>query len=120
VTGNERSTRLRWVWAPGALLGAVGGVFLLTGGVFGLAFVAIALGLIAWKGPRLAALAGFTTGFGAAWLALFLRTDLSCAAMNASSGGTCVAGDLSAWYAAAGILVAVGLALSVLAVRLRG
>lgn len=52
-------------WAIGLGLGAMAVVGLLELGYAGLGVAAVALGLIAWKGPRQIAFGGFLVGLGA-------------------------------------------------------
>lgn len=92
-------------WATGLLVGLVVGVGVLLGGPFvGLIGIAAVI-LLAVEPGREAPAGGLMTGFGAAWLALFLRADASC-------GDGCTGPDLTAWYAFAGVMLVVGVVLT--------
>jgi YndJ-like protein len=97
-------------WATGLLVGLVVGVGVLIGGpMVGLIGVA-AVVLLAIEPGREAPVGGLLTGFGAAWLALFLRADASC-------GSGCTGPDLTPWYAFAGVMLLVGVVLTIRAFR---
>jgi YndJ-like protein len=93
-------------WRTGLLVGLVVGVGILVGGpMVGLIGIA-AIALLVVEPGRDAPVGGLMSGFGAAWLALFLRADASC-------GADCVGPDLTAWYAIAGVMLLVGIALTI-------
>lgn len=104
-------------WAIGFGLGAIATVGLLELGFLGLGFVALAAGLIAWKGPRLMGLSGLLVGLGAVLLLLFGRVLVSCASENASAPGSCDAGDIGFWVAVAAGMAALGVAATAVAIR---
>ena len=99
-------------WLPGLVLGAVNAFALLETGVIGLVLTVLSLLLIAWKGPRLVAAAGFVTGAGGLWTLLFARVMLSCTFANG-----CDAGNIDVWVAVAAVILAVGISATMLAVR---
>jgi hypothetical protein len=99
-------------WVPGLVLGVIDAFGLLELGVVGLAFSVLSILLIAWKGPRLMALAGLVSGAGAAWTILFSGVMLRCAAENAVPGQGCEAGDIGSWVAIAIAMLVVGLVAS--------
>ena len=106
-------------WMIGLVLGAVTAVMLLEFGPFGLGFLGLLLGLIAWKGPRAMGFAGVLTGIGGALTLLFGRVWASCAAQNASIAGSCGAGDIESWTAGAAAIFLLGLVSTWLAIRRR-
>jgi hypothetical protein len=104
-------------WLAGLVLGAVNGTALLSLGMLILPLLLASLLLIAWKGPRLIAGAGFLTGAGLLWTVLFLRVALTCGGPLDTGAGTCVAGDLGGWIAGAAAILVVGLLVSAAAFR---
>jgi hypothetical protein len=86
-------------------------------GVLGVGFLAVALGLIAWKGPRVLAAAGLATGLGLIWTVLFLRVQLTCGPGAALPETGCVSEDLSPWIAGSGVIFVAGLIASAVALR---
>lgn len=93
-------------WAIGLVVGLIVGVGVLIGGAMvGLIGIA-AVVLLTFEPGRDAPVGGLLTGFGAAWLALFLRADASC-----REG--CTGPDLTAWYAIAGVMLVVGVVLTI-------
>ena len=104
-------------WLSGLTLGAVGGFAVLELGVLGVGVVAAALGLIAWKGPRLLAAGGLVTGIGVVWTVLFLRVQLTCGPGAPLPESGCVSEDLTAWIVGSGALLLGGLAASTAALR---
>ena len=74
-------------WLAGLVLGVADGfLYLLFPGVAVL-FIGLAGVLFSWKGPRLAAIAGFMAGFGLCWVALLAIGIASCNAANGSGEG---------------------------------
>jgi hypothetical protein len=93
-------------WTIGLVLGLASCLLLLEGGYVGILFGVLTLGLIAWKGPRAIATAGWVTGFGALLTLLYSRVATSCGSDPASPGNGCQPGDIVFWTAAAvGVLL---------------
>jgi hypothetical protein len=110
-------TGARSDWFAGLVLGSASGLCILVAGFIGIAVLAAALLLIAWKGPRTLALTGVVAGIGLVWTVLFARVWLTCDVLPQPPGECCESGGISLWVAAAvGILVA-GLVATVLALR---
>jgi hypothetical protein len=104
-------TRPRTAWLAFALLGALATVVLLEFPIAGLVLLILALGGIALRPPRGAALTGLILGMGATWTLLMVRVKVSCEAFNAVAGQGCEAPGIGGW-----ILVGLGmLAVGVLA-----
>ncbi len=97
-------------WAFGLAVGLVVGVGVLLGGPFVALIGLAAIYLLVLEPGRDAPVGGLLTGFGAAWLALFLRADLSCR-------NGCGAPDHTAWYALALAMLVLGLGLTVRTLR---
>jgi len=104
-------------WTVGLILAGLSAVTLLEAGVFGLGFVAIAVGLIAWKGPRQIAFGGFLMGLGGVLACLWGSVLLRCTDENAATPGSCDAGYLWPWVLGAVAALGLGVALSIIAVR---
>ena len=115
--GSDRRTRAAAAWVSGLVLGIASGFLGIEFGVLGLTFLALAVLLIAWKGPRLLALGGLLSGFGLLWTVLFARVQLTCGprAMFPESG--CSSEDLSQWILGSAGVFAFGLLLSAIALR---
>jgi hypothetical protein len=114
---SERRSSASAAWLSGLVLGAVGGIGVLEVGFLGLGFLVVALGLIAWKGPRVLAAAGFATGFGVIWAVLFLRVQWTCGPGAPLPDSGCVSEDLSPWIAGSGLVFVAGLVASAVAFR---
>jgi hypothetical protein len=114
---SDGSTGPGCAWTAGLILGAIASIGLLEFGIYGLAFAAISLGLIAWKGPRAVATAGFITGLGGTWAFLFGRVMVSCAGQNAEAAGSCDAGNIGAWVLGSAMVLCVGVVASVIVAR---
>lgn len=82
---------------------------------WGLAIAFAVPALIA--GPRLTSMSGLLTGYGAIWLVLLGRVALQCRARDGEIG--CQAPGIEAWLMAGAALLAVGVALTVVAVGRR-
>ena len=117
VERPRSSSRPAAAWLAGVVLGVVGGIGLISFGVLGLAFLAIAALLIAWKGPRLLAAAGLLTGAGLIWTVLFARLQLTCTIGPIPADGGCHTEDLTAWIAGAAAIFVAGLVASALSLR---
>ena len=109
--------QLRRGWLAGLLLGAVSGFAVLTTGVVGIGVVVLSVALIAWQGPRVSAGAGFMTGLGGGWTAIFGRVLVVCNAENAKAGTQCVAPTIEAWIMAAATILAAGLVATLVVAR---
>ena len=115
--GARRSSGPASGWLAGVVLGVVGGISLVSLGVPGIGFLAVALVLIAWKGPRLLAGAGLVTGLGLIWTVLFARVQLTCGADALFADPSCFSDDLTPWIAGATGIFVTGLVASALALR---
>ena len=104
-------------WLAGLVLGAVNGLTVLSLGTLMLPLLVASALLIAGKGPRLIAAAGFLTGAGLIWSVLFIRVALTCGGPFDPGLSTCVTDDLSGWIAGAAFVFAIGLVGSALAFR---
>ena len=113
MTHEDARTSPISAWVIGLLLGAAACLLLLEGGYVGLAFGAVTLGLIAWKGPRAIAAAGWVTGLGAVLTLLYWRVLASC-----SGPVGCEPGDIGTWTAAAFVVLLLGV-IATLALALR-
>ena len=107
-------TPIRRGWLPGFVVGVVAGFLSLElpplGWLIAAAFAVPALIV----GPRVASIGGLLTGSGAIWLVLLGRVGLMCRAPDGEIG--CQAPGIEPWLAAGGVQLAVGLALTVIAV----
>lgn len=102
-------------WLPGLVLGVATGFLLLELGTIGLGFALVSVILIAWKGPRLAASAGFLTGAGLIWTVLFARVAVSCAIDAQLPGEDCEAPGIVPWILVATVTFGLGLITSAVA-----
>ena len=89
------------LWVTAVVLGFAASLLLSVGGVIGFAFVILAAPLVA-RGPRLVALSGLLSGFGASWLFSMQR--------QFASGGRLDNGDF--WVAVGLVPLTIGVALS--------
>jgi hypothetical protein len=103
-------------WISGLVLGVVSGLTLITFGVPGAVFAALSLGLIAWKGPRRLAAAGFLMGVGMIWSVLFARVGLDCTVFLGPGEG-CELGSIWGWVAVSVAFFAGGIVASALALQ---
>jgi len=99
-------------WLAGLVLGAASGFLVAELGVLGTAFLAASIALIAWKGPRLLAIGGLLTGFGALWTVLFVRITATCGPDAFLPDEGCATEDLTQWIAGSGAAFVTGLLLS--------
>jgi hypothetical protein len=109
--------RFARAWLSGLVLGASAAFMLLELGVLGLAFLAVAVLLIAWKGPRAVAGGGLLTGLGLIWTVLFLRVQLTCGPGALFLDTSCSSDDLTPWILGSAAFFAAGLLLSAWALR---
>ena len=100
-------------WATGLLVGLVVGVGVLVGGAIVAPIGIAAVALLAAEPGRDAPVGGLLSGFGGAWLVLFLRADLSC-------GKDCIGPDVTPWYGFAAVLLVIGIVLTARTLRTRG
>jgi hypothetical protein len=109
-------------WLAGLLLGALTGLTTISFalGVLGLPILAGSLLLIVWKGPRLAAGAGFLTGWGLVWAVLVIQSTLSCLTFERGPGRWCEPADVTPWLVAGTTMLAAGLLVSAFAFRRAG
>ena len=101
-------------WLPGLVVGLAAGLLALELGPLGW-LVAAAFAVIALiVGPRVASIGGLLTGSGGIWLVLLGRVALMCRVPAGEIG--CQAPGIEPWLVAAAVQLAVGLALTVIAV----
>ena len=98
-------------WAIGLVVGATFGVGVLIGGTLMVPLGLVAVVLLAWEPGRDAPVGGFLAGFATTWLLLFVRADLACDV-------DCVGPDLTPWLAVGLVVLAIGVILSIRALRL--
>ena len=114
---NRPSDRPAAGWLSGLVLGGLAGLtsisFVL--GVIGLPIIVTSLVLIAWKGPRLLAGAGFLTGWGLLWTVAIVQSTVACLTFERGPGRWCEPADTGAWLVAGILMFAVGLAASAFA-----
>ena len=102
-------------WIAGVVVGVAAGVLSLFFPTLGwLIAVAFLVGLIR-ASSRLPAIGGLFLGFGAAWLVILVRSHLDCRAFNAAPNQECREPDIGSWLAVAGVLLALGLLMTVVA-----
>jgi uncharacterized membrane protein len=107
--------RHRGNWIAGVVVGVAAGVLSLIFPTLGwLLAVAFLVGLIRAT-PRMPAIGGLFLGFGVAWLVILVRSHLECQAFGAVPGQECGEPDIGSWLAVAGILLAIGVLLTVVA-----
>ena len=98
-------------WLAGLILGAAGGFLMLEFPLLGLA-ICLAAAVVIWRtGSAMAGAGGLFVGIGGMWVFLFGRVALDC---RSESG--CTAPNIAAAVATSTGVLAIGLALSVLAV----
>jgi len=106
-------SRARSNWLAGVVVGVAAGVLSLFFPTLGwLIAVAFLVGLIRAT-PRLPAIGGLFLGFGAAWLLILVRSHLDCQAFNAAPNQECGEPDIGQWLAVAGVILAIGVAFTV-------
>lgn len=102
-------------WLAGGVVGVAAGILTLTFPTLGwLITVAFLLGLIRAT-PRLPAFGGLCFGLGTTWLVLLVRSSLACRAFDAAPGQECGSPDIGVWLAVGGILLAIGVVSTALA-----
>jgi hypothetical protein len=107
--------RTRSGWIAGLAVGAAGGFASLEIPPIGWLIVILFAVPALIVGPRAAAIGGLLTGAGALWLVLLGRVALTCRAAAGEIG--CQAPGIEPWLAAGGAMLAVGVALTVVAIR---
>ena len=116
---DHRGTTPAGGWLAGLVLGALSGLtsisFVL--GLLGLPIIVASVLLIAWKGPRAIAGAGFLTGFGLLWTVAIVNSTVACLTIDRGPGRWCEPGDVGPWLIAGSVAFAVGLLASALAFR---
>lgn len=117
TNGRRSSTSPASAWLSGLVLGVACGFLVIELGVVGLAFLALAVFLIVWKGPRMLAFGGLLTGFGCLWAVLFARVALTCGADAFFPDAGCATEDLTSWIAGSAAIFVLGLGLSAVALR---
>jgi hypothetical protein len=102
-------------WLAGVVVGVAAGVLTLTFPILGwLIVLAFLVGLIRAT-PRLPAIGGLFFGYGAAWLVVLIRSHLDCQAFDAAPNQECGEPDIGSWLAVSGVLLAIGLLMTVVA-----
>jgi hypothetical protein len=119
-TSRSVKSRARSNWLAGVVVGVAAGVLTLTFPTLGwLVVLAFLLGLIRAT-PRLPAVGGLFCGVGTAWLVLLVRSNLECQAFDAAPGQECGSPDIGGWLAIGGVLLAIGVISTVMAlIRMR-
>jgi hypothetical protein len=97
-------------WLLGIVVGAVVGAGSLIGGLVAALLGMVAAILVTMRPPRAWPVGGLCLGIGAAWALLLIRADVAC-------GLDCVGPDLTGWYLVAGALLALGVLVTISAVR---
>lgn len=109
-------------WIAGLVLGVLSGLtsisFVL--GVLGWPIILASILLIAWKGPRAIAAAGFLTGWGVLWTAVILQSTVACLTFERGPGRWCEPGDVRPWLVAGIAMFVLGLFGSAVAFRRLG
>jgi len=106
-------------WFLGIALGLTAGGAVLMAGVLALLLLAPAVVWAAREKARPLGLGGLFIGLGAGSAGLLLLANARCAASNVSGPNyfsECVAPDLTAWFVAAAVLAAIGIAVSLLGI----
>ena len=109
-------------WFLGIALGMIAGGAVLVGGVLALLLLVPVLVWAAREAARPFGLGGLFIGLGAGIAGLLAIANARCAASNVSGPNytsECVAPDLTALFAAAAVLAATGVAVSLLAIARR-
>lgn len=102
-------------WLAGVVVGVVAGVLSLLFPTLGwIIVVAFLVGLIR-AAPRLPALGGLFFGYGAAWLVVLVRSHVDCQTFDAAPNQECGDPEIGSWLAVAGVLLALGLLMTVVA-----
>jgi hypothetical protein len=105
--------RHRGNWIAGVVVGVAAGVLSLFFPTLGwLIAVAFLVGLLRAT-PRVPALGGLFFGFGAAWLVILVHSHLECQTFDAAPGQECREPDIGSWLAVAGVLLAIGVLMTV-------
>jgi hypothetical protein len=106
-------------WLSGLVLGTLAGLtsisFVL--GLLGLPIIVVSILLIAWKGPRLIAGAGFLTGWGLLWSVAITQSTVACLTFERGPGRWCEPGDVGPWLVAGIVMFVIGLLGSAAALR---
>ena len=111
--------RTRAGWLPGFVVGIAAGFATLEFPTVGWLVVVVFAILALILGPRVAAIGGLFTGLGAVWLVLLGRVALECRAPDGEIG--CHAPGIEQWLAVGAGMLAIGVALTIVAVvRARG
>ena len=118
TNGRRSSTSTASAWLSGLVLGVACGFLLIELGVVGLAFLALAVLLIVWKGPRMLAFGGLLTGFGCLWTVLLARVALTCGVDAFFPDANCATEDLTSWISGSAAIFVVGLGMSAVALRM--
>jgi hypothetical protein len=109
--------RARSAWIAGLAVGAAGGFLALELPTVGYVLLLLFAFPAAIVGPRAAAIGGLLTGFGGVWLLLLGRVALECRAPDGEIG--CSAPGIEPWLAFGAAVIAIGIALTIVAVRAR-
>ena len=111
----QRSSGPVAAWLAALGLGAVCGLVLASFGMPGLTLTAAAVLLIAWKGPRVVAVAGLVTGGGLLWSAALARLGLTCGPAALFPDAMCQTDDVAPWFVGSLAVFIVGLVASAFA-----
>ena len=105
--------RARRGWVAGVVVGVAGGLLALEFPTLGWLILVLFAVPAAIVGPRAAAIGGLLIGLGGCWLVLLGRVALTCRATVEELG--CRAPGIEPWLAASAVVLAVGLALTIVA-----
>jgi hypothetical protein len=104
-------------WVQGVLFGCVIGAAVLEVPTLGLLALLLCVLWASIDGVRPAGMAGLLLGLGGAVVLLLVAANARCAAFNDAPNQGCTAPDVTPFLVVAGVLVAVGVVLTVLALR---
>lgn len=113
-------TTRRTAWLAFLLLGVLDGVVLLEFPTLGWMILALGLGGIGVRPPRIAAVAGLIAGIGASWTSILVWGTLRCEAFNREPGQSCESPGIEGWILVGLVILAVGVVLSTFLIVRRG
>jgi hypothetical protein len=99
---------VRTAWLAGLVLGVADGFTYLLVPVVAVLLIGLGGALFSWKGPRLAAIGGFLSGFGLCWVALLTIGIADCSAANVYPGQGCRSENAVYFLATGCVILLVG------------
>jgi hypothetical protein len=99
-------------WIAGFGLGGFAALMITALPAFGALMVVTFLVPALRSRAPLAAVAGLLVGGPVLWVVIFGRAVLACGEFDAQPGQECVGPDLTAWFAAAGVVLVAGILLT--------